>query len=398
MKKLFLIVYILTYPFCLMAQWVDIPVPAQNHFEDMARLANNMVLVGDSGTILYSSDSGTSWSQSLLPNKKKLRGVAFKPNADLVAVGDSSQILFSQDTGHTWNPIMVTLPSLYSLRKVHFLDNQIGFITGNSGLILKTVDGGTSWNQVTSFTGNNWLFGITTSNTGKLWIAGEFGELIVSGDTGLTWQIIPLQDSIYLFDIALPQPGVIVVSGENGHLYRSQDNGITFDTVITNTPFSLRSLSFTSSGTGYVAGDNGTILRTSDAGLTWVTLNSGFTNYLWKIIAVDDSIAYTAGQGGLLLYTSNSGGYPVGFQEYSNKCSTTFIYPNPVKSGFKMNNQNSGNNLEVSLYTLTGQMISKLNPVNEEYYMPESLNPGFYLVKVCKENKEIVWVKLSYAP
>lgn len=398
MKKLYFILYLLFFPFCLMAQWVDIPVPTQNHFEDMARLANNMVLVGDSGTILYSSDSGTTWAQSLLPNKKKLRGVAFKPNADLVAVGDSSQILISQDTGHTWNPIIITLPSFYSLRKVHFLDNQIGFITGNSGLILKTVDGGTSWNQVTSFTGNNWLFGITTSNAGKLWIAGEFGELIVSEDTGLTWQIIPLQDSIYLFDVALPQPGVIVVAGENGHLYHSQDNGVSFDSVITNTPFSLRSLSFTSSGSGYAAGDNGTILRTSDAGLTWVTLNSGFTNYFWKIIAVDDSIAYTSGQGGLLLYTSNKGGYPVGIQEYSNTCSTNFLYPNPVKNRFKLYNHNSDNTPVVTLFTLTGQQITELNPANEEYTIPESLIPGFYMVKVSKENKEIVWVKLCYAP
>jgi photosystem II stability/assembly factor-like uncharacterized protein len=58
--------------------------------------------VGDSGTILTSTDGGNTWTSQNSNVSNTLYGVACPSSSDCVAVGDSGTILISTDGGNTW--------------------------------------------------------------------------------------------------------------------------------------------------------------------------------------------------------------------------------------------------------------------------------------------------------
>lgn len=105
--------------------------------------ASNDIIVGDSGLVLRSSNSGTSWFRQPTPTPHRLRRAQFSTNNNsrIYCVGDGGTILKSTNNGTTWG----TQPSgtNRNLRSVFFyLSDNFGWAVGDSGTILRTIDGG----------------------------------------------------------------------------------------------------------------------------------------------------------------------------------------------------------------------------------------------------------------
>ena len=78
------------------------PRAAQSLFLDVAAAGSRLVAVGERGHILYSQDSGESWTQAKVPTTAMLTAVFFT-NADTGwAVGHDGNILLSRDGGVNW--------------------------------------------------------------------------------------------------------------------------------------------------------------------------------------------------------------------------------------------------------------------------------------------------------
>ena len=60
------------------------------------------VVVGDSGTIVRSTNNGETWDNVTSPTEQHLRGVVFGNNT-FVAVGYNGNIVRSTDNGETWD-------------------------------------------------------------------------------------------------------------------------------------------------------------------------------------------------------------------------------------------------------------------------------------------------------
>jgi len=114
------------------------------------------VAVGESGTILTSSD-GTTWTSRTSGTSNDLQGVTFA-NSTFVAVGYSGTILTSSD-GTTW--ISRTSGTSNNLNGVTDANSTFEAV-GKSGTILTSSDG-TSWTSRTSGT-SNYLFAVTYAN------------------------------------------------------------------------------------------------------------------------------------------------------------------------------------------------------------------------------------------
>ncbi|MDP7445566.1 MAG: hypothetical protein QGF64_07915, partial [Candidatus Poseidoniia archaeon] len=106
------------------------------------------VAVGNEGTIVKSTDNGSSFDNVTSPGGWDLGGVVFG-NTTLVAVGQAGVVFSSTDNGSTWNKWMDWVNSSH-FNGVTF-GNDIFVAVADDGIIIRSTNGST-WNNVTSLT------------------------------------------------------------------------------------------------------------------------------------------------------------------------------------------------------------------------------------------------------
>ena len=117
----------------------------------MEREAQHVVVVGDGGVILKTSNGGASWVQLVSGTTQNLFGVHFPVDAAVgFAVGKGGVIRRTVDGGTSWTGQVLG----FELRAVHFpVDATIGYAVGVAGVVFKTTDGGATWLAQGSLTG-----------------------------------------------------------------------------------------------------------------------------------------------------------------------------------------------------------------------------------------------------
>ena len=102
------------------------------------------------------------------------------------AVGDAGTILATTNGGSTWTA--QTSGSTAALLSVHFVSATTGWAVGSSGTILKTTNGGTTWTAQTSGTTGTLNTVYFVSPT-RGWAAGSStsGNILSTTDGGATW-------------------------------------------------------------------------------------------------------------------------------------------------------------------------------------------------------------------
>jgi photosystem II stability/assembly factor-like uncharacterized protein len=105
-------------------------------------VGNDVVIVGDDGAILRTTNRGAAWSiQAAPPGTGNLRAVHVVGASDMWAVGEQGTVL-------RWNGTNWSTQSLAgatsTFRDVAF-DGAVGVIVGDGGTIFRTTNGGASW-------------------------------------------------------------------------------------------------------------------------------------------------------------------------------------------------------------------------------------------------------------
>jgi hypothetical protein len=121
-----------------------------------------------------SQSSGTS---------NHLYGVSFTDANTGTAVGGSGTILRTTNGGSSW--ISQSSGTTNSLMSVSFTDANTGTVVGGYGMILRTTNAGSSWISQSSGT-TNWLYGVsfTDANTGTA--VGDYGTILRTNTGGVT--------------------------------------------------------------------------------------------------------------------------------------------------------------------------------------------------------------------
>ena len=88
------------------------------------------------------------WSPVDSGTTSNLNGAVLLDSGTGFVVGDTGTILKSTDAGATWTPL--TSGTSTTLHGVYFLDPDEGVAVGDSGTILRTTDGGAAWQSVAS--------------------------------------------------------------------------------------------------------------------------------------------------------------------------------------------------------------------------------------------------------
>jgi photosystem II stability/assembly factor-like uncharacterized protein len=192
-----------------------VPVPTRRDLYGIARTATGeLVIVGDSGTILSSTD-GVQWRDAGSPSRVLLRSIwADRTNPDAVyVVGERGTII--RRVGGRW----VTLPSPTTqfLRHVFGASPNVLVAVGDSGTAIRSE--GSGWSLMTTPVTAR-LRGVWGTGADDLMAVGELGTTIRFD--GRTWYSIPSGTTKELRAVAGTGPIDLYAVGESG-------TGLRFD-------------------------------------------------------------------------------------------------------------------------------------------------------------------------
>jgi photosystem II stability/assembly factor-like uncharacterized protein len=139
-------------------------------------------VVGDSGTILRTTDGGAHWIPQPTDTRNALWSFSFKDSNTGIAVGDRGAVLRTADGGVTWRTLHDNDSTLGGLRGVFLTDSNTGTAVGGMG-IWRTTDGGITWNhQFSSTVGRMYSVWFTDANTGIA--VGDSGAIVRTTTAG----------------------------------------------------------------------------------------------------------------------------------------------------------------------------------------------------------------------
>jgi len=152
------------------------------HFDD----SNTGWVVGSNMTILKTTDGGSNWSSHLVDDPdstlsydSRIYDIHFVDSNTGWAVkqswGNSGTILKTTNGGSTW--FFMYTYNQKTQYGVHFIDDDNGWVATNDGLILSTTNGGNNWSIDFSHESEWNLYDIHFVDYNTGWAVGEFGVI-----------------------------------------------------------------------------------------------------------------------------------------------------------------------------------------------------------------------------
>jgi photosystem II stability/assembly factor-like uncharacterized protein len=261
---------------------------------------NAIIAVGERGTVVRSTDRGTTWQNINTPTRTTLTGVSFAPDGRHGwAVGHDALILGSSDGGVTWTRQYQGENVQDSFLDIVAIDASHAIAVGAYGLFVSTTDGGRTWERRPSVAGDFHLNRITRGPTGTLYLAGESGTLLRSSDGGRTWTGIrtPYEGSFY--GVTPLGASALLAYGLRGHLYRSADDGAHWAPVAVPEPVMLATAATAGSMTWF-AGQARTLLVSGDAGSTVTKAPEPPATAIAELLLVAPDLLLGFGEAGVM--------------------------------------------------------------------------------------------------
>jgi photosystem II stability/assembly factor-like uncharacterized protein len=256
------------------------------------------VVVGERGHILYSEDKGSSWTQAKVQTITTLTGVYFHDKNLGWAVGHDAVILRTTDGGKNWSRVYSAPEEERPLLDVWFKDAENGVAVGAYGLFMTTEDGGLNWSE-SPIGEEDWhLNQIRRSDSGKLYIAGEAGNICRSDDNGQTWTVLSSPYDGSFFGVLPLEGDTVLVFGLRGHLYRSEDAGESWLQIESQTQAMLTCGVRMPDGRLVIVGLSGTVLVSDDNGKSFRLLQQPGRMTIMSALPVESDKILVVGDGG----------------------------------------------------------------------------------------------------
>lgn len=252
------------------------------------------------------------WSQVSADTDSTLNGVYFTDRNMGWAVGNSGTIIHTSDGGDSWtNQNSRTSEQLNS---VYFFDEFTGWIAGNNNLVLFTENGGEQWTErrPSSVSGQH-IMDISFADWKRGWAAGgPGGHIYYTDNSGLTWQrqasVSP--DEIISSLLSLDHETSYAVYGNKIVSDDNQSQWNEIQPLAESDSFLAEDLFFINDSTGWVIGNDnrsGIILQTEDGGNQWTEIERIEHSQFQSIVFADDERGIIVGTEGVILQTNNGG-------------------------------------------------------------------------------------------
>jgi photosystem II stability/assembly factor-like uncharacterized protein len=272
----------------------------------ITRIGNRLIAVGEHGVIVYSDDSGVTWTQADVPVDVTLTCVAFATPMEGWVAGHFGVVLRTVDGGKTWqrqldglqaNRLMTAAAQAavaqknpspgtpHALKRAEIISQQGAanpFLTlfvfssqkvivfGAYRMVDLTNDGGISWADRSleiydPFSQD--IYGVTAIGS-DLYLACEAGLVFRSTDAGVTFLPVTPPSETTLLGILGTKDGSIIVYGVAGTCFRSTDGGSSWATISLSTQDDITTGRCLDSGRILLATETGTLYISKDNGVT----------------------------------------------------------------------------------------------------------------------------------
>lgn len=253
--------------------------------------------------LLYNCNlNGQDWIwKNPIPTGNKLNSIEFADSITAYAIGNSGTILKTTDGGYKWNmQLSNTDLNLYS---ISIIDKDTLYVCGENLNVFKTKDGGNTWTCVFDQGGSNNTNFIFFVNPAIGYIAGDGTTLYKTTDYGITWVNlnvgIEFQQVTSIFFTSNDTGYASVGNGMAGIVLKTTNGGHSWSTISLPVNEQFNKITFVNDSTGFLIGFFGAILQTNDFGSNWTIQNdysSGITfSNLLSIDFVDDKIGFIVG-------------------------------------------------------------------------------------------------------
>jgi photosystem II stability/assembly factor-like uncharacterized protein len=264
--------------------WEKQETGTENHLYHSSFIDNqNGWICGFLGTILHTSNGGKTWEQQESSTQRHLFSIHFIDRTHGWAVGDMRTVVATLDGGSTWAPIMKEADITYY--SVCFPDPRKGWIVGEFGTILHTADGGKTWRSqdckdIEPPDEGKWsmpkpsLYSVYFKDNEKGWISGIEGIILTTDDGGMNWKKILTKSEYSIFSLQLKGEKGWGVGAKGNYLVSlNRGKSWNYKVDVIKTRFWLQDLSFRDEKDGFVVGARGTVICTRNGGETWEMLS-----------------------------------------------------------------------------------------------------------------------------
>jgi photosystem II stability/assembly factor-like uncharacterized protein len=135
-------------------------------------------IVGSTGIIYNTSNSGTNWNYVAGPQSNpNYYGVYFTDQNTGFLSGAGGTILKTTNHGNSWTP--QNSNTTEDINDMEFAGRDSGMVVGDNGIIRETTNGGETWNSISSGVTSN-LNDVAYDNNGYVWIIGDGGVILTN--------------------------------------------------------------------------------------------------------------------------------------------------------------------------------------------------------------------------
>ena len=384
MRTLFLI--LLTIPCLAQAQ---IQVANSNtraflqdiHFFDEHR----GIAIGDSGTIIQSTNGGLDWSPVIAPTQEDLRKMIFFDDSTGLAIG--KQLLRTTDGGNRWS-ILGTSLSRYL--DIETLGDSTVYVSATDIGLIRSNDQGQTWDTLVPDNPNEEL-GLLAFIDEQTAYATSYGiapngSMLKTIDGGYTWQRFSMNsgdDNTVLEVLEFFSVDTGYMAGwYNAYLAKTTNGGSDW-TMGTNDDLQnggqMTDVSFPSKKVHYACGWHNLILRSTDGGIRWYWIKPDLqpVQSFRGLFFLNDTLGWVVGSNGTILRL-NTANTTVGIEPEQSLSTGTHIFPNPASGRWNLTLPEGEVLRRVSVFDVQGKRIMQGTKPED---IP-ALKPGRYVIQI----------------
>lgn len=246
---------------------LDLPVEENFRLLSIDFQGDEGWIAGQPGLLLHSTDGGQNWSRLFLDTK--LPGepyliTALGPNQAELATNVGA-IYNSRDGGNSWQAeVEDAAGAVRDLRRG--ADGQYVSVSGLGNFFATWTPGEAAWTPHQRMSSQR-LQSMGFQPDGSLWMLARGAQLRFNADPSDvdTWgkAVVPITNGFGYLDMAWDPKGAIWTGGGSGTLLVSTDSGKTWqkDPVGAKQPTNFTRILFSADGKGFVLGERGSLLR-----------------------------------------------------------------------------------------------------------------------------------------